>query len=64
MSESLFSRLFHYRESEKLSPRENYLTEMLAWMIDSLPQFGREYVNYLCGKCEPCLKFPPKHKLA
>lgn len=53
MSESLFSRLFHYRESEKLSPRENYLTEMLAWMIDSLPQFGREYVNYLCGKCEP-----------
>lgn len=51
MSESLFSRLFHYREREKLSPRENYLTEMLAWMIDSLPQFGHDYTVFLCEKC-------------
>lgn len=53
MNESIFSRLFCYRETQKMSPTENYLTEMLAWMIDSLPQFGREYVNYLCGKCKP-----------
>lgn len=52
MSESLFSRLFHYRESEKLSPRENYLTEMLAWMIGNLKQFGHDYVNFLMTKCE------------
>ena len=52
MSESIFSRLFHYREREKLSPRENYLTEMLAWMIDSLPQFGQDYVGFLCEKCK------------
>ena len=61
MSESLFSRLFHYRESEKLSPRENYLTEMLAWMIDSLPQFV-SLIKSL--RLITCLKFPPKHKLA
>lgn len=52
MSESLFSRLFHYRESEKLSPRENYLTEMLAWMIGNLKQFGHDYVEFLMTKCE------------
>ena len=52
MSESLFSRLFHYRESEKLTPRENYLTEMLAWMIGNLKQFGHDYVEFLMTKCE------------
>ena len=52
MSESLFSRLFHYRESEQLSPRETYLTEMLAWMIGNLKQFGHDYVEFLMTKCE------------
>lgn len=52
MSESLFSRLFHYRESEKLSPRENFLTEMFAWMIGNLKQFGHDYVEFLMTKCE------------
>lgn len=55
MGESIFSRLFHYRERENLSPRENYLTEMLAWMIDSLPQFGRDYIIFLCEKCNAYL---------
>lgn len=57
MSESLFSRLFHYRESEKLSPRENYLTEMLAWMIGNLKQFGHDYVKFLMTKCEDKTNF-------
>lgn len=52
MNESLFSRLFHYRESEKLSPRENFLTEMFAWMIGNLKQFGHDYVEFLMTKCE------------
>lgn len=47
MSESIFSRLFHYKQTSKISPQENYLTEMLAWMIDSLPQFGQDYVQFL-----------------
>ena len=54
MSESLFSRLFHYRESEKLSPRENYLTEMLAVNVSLIKSL----------RLITCLKFPPKHKLA
>lgn len=52
MNESIFSRLFRYRETQKMSPTENYLTEMLAWMIDSLPQFGRDYVQFLIDKCK------------
>ena len=34
-----------------MSPTENYLTEMLAWMIDNLPQFGHDYVQLLSAKC-------------
>ena len=47
MKESIFSRLFHYKETPNMKPEENYLTEMLSWMVDMLPQFGREYVQFL-----------------
>ena len=52
MSESIFSRLFIYRGREKMSPRENFLTEMFAWMIGNLKQFGHDYVEFLMTKCE------------
>ena len=52
MNESIFSRLFRYKQTEKMSPKENYLTEMLAWMIDSLSQFGQDYVLFLNSKCK------------
>ena len=57
MNESIFSRLFRYKQTEKLSPRENYLTEMLAWMIDSLSQFGQDYVLFLNSKCKEKIDF-------
>ena len=50
MEDSIFSRLFRYHTTEKRTPQEDYLTELLAWMIDSLPQFGRDYVIFLCNK--------------
>ena len=28
--------------------REDFLTEMLAWMVDTLPQFAKDYVQCLC----------------
>ena len=52
MNESIFSRLFRYKQTDKMSPSENYLTEMLAWMIDCLPQFGHDYVLFLNSKCK------------
>ena len=57
MNESIFSRLFRYKQTEKMSPKENYLTEMLAWIIDSLPQFGQDYVLFLNSKCKEKLNF-------
>lgn len=33
MKESLFSKLFSYRDSENVSPRENYLTEIFAYCL-------------------------------
>lgn len=57
MNESIFSRLFRYKQTEKMSPQENYLTEMLAWMIESLSQFGQDYVLFLNSKCKEKLNF-------
>lgn len=55
MNESLFNRLFHYKETSNIKPEENYLTELLAWMIDTLPKFGHDYVRFLCSKCQPAI---------
>ena len=52
MEESIFSRLFRYKQTEKMSPTENYLTEMFAWMINNLPKFGQDYVMFLNSKCD------------
>ena len=49
MNESLFSRLFHYSKTDNRTPQEDYLTELLAWMIDNLAQFGQDYVTFLCS---------------
>ena len=49
MNESLFSRLFHYSKTDNRTPQEDYLTELLAWMIDNLTQFGQDYVTFLCN---------------
>lgn len=49
MEDTIFSRLFRYHTTEKRTPQEDYLTELLAWMIDSLPQFGQDYVTFLCN---------------
>lgn len=53
MNESLFSRLFHYSKTDNRTPQEDYLTELLAWMIDNLAQFGQDYVSFLCSHSSP-----------
>ena len=50
MNESIFSRLFHYRQTEKMSPKENYLTEMLCWLINNCPTFAKDYLDFLVSK--------------
>lgn len=57
MEESIFSRLFRYKQTEKMSQTENYLTETLAWMINNLPKFGQEYVLFLISKHKEAIDF-------
>lgn len=47
MEETLYSRLFQYRERQHLRPEENYLTEILAWTIENIPSFAEEYIRFL-----------------
>ena len=47
MEESLYNRLFQYRERQHSRPEENYLTEILAWTIENIPSFGEEYIKFL-----------------
>ena len=47
MEESIFNRLFRYKATEKVSPEENYLTEMLCWLINNCPCFAQDYVKLL-----------------
>ena len=47
MEESIFNRLFRYKATEKVSPEENYLTEMLCWLINNCPCFAQDYVKIL-----------------
>ena len=51
MGESVFSRLFRYRATENLNPSENYLTELLCWMINNIPSFAEDYVRLLIDNC-------------
>ena len=48
MNRSLFNRLYKRSKTEN-EQREDFLTEMLAWMVDTLPQFGQDYVRLLSG---------------
>jgi len=55
MNNSIFSQLFHYRQTLKMSPTENYLTEILSWIINNCPSFAHDYVCFLTDK----LQFKP-----
>lgn len=50
MNESIFSRLFHYKATEKMKPMENYLTEMLSWLVDNISAFAYDYLSFLTEK--------------
>ncbi len=49
VSDNLFSRLFSYRQREKTSPIENFLSELLAYCIETDSKFYKDL-------CKQCLK--------
>ncbi len=50
MSESVFTKLFRYRGREKNSPEENYLTELVSWLINNVEPFATDYFTFLLEK--------------
>ena len=46
-NESIFSVLSNYSPQPMMNPRENYLTELFAWLINHIDLFGERYVSYL-----------------
>lgn len=50
MSKSIFSYLVSYTPTEGRKPREDYLTQMFAWILENVEGLADEYVNFLCEK--------------
>ena len=54
MRESVFSRLISYPPTRNLIPKENFLTELFAWLLENIKGYCKTYIDYLCkeGKIE------------
>ena len=50
MKESLFSYLVSYVPTDKRESKEDYLTQMFAWILKNVEGVAHEYVRYLCEK--------------
>lgn len=50
MKESLFSYLVSYVPTDKRESKEDYLTQMFAWILKNIEGIAHEYVRYLCEK--------------
>ena len=49
--ESIFSALSSYSPQPSMNPRENFLTELLAWIVNNVDAFGEKYVSFLLNTC-------------
>src|ERR1035437_1028350 len=47
MTESVFSKIFSYRERERISPLENYLTEIFAFCLERDFKFRKVFFSSL-----------------
>ena len=57
MKQSIFSFLTSYVPTEKRESKEDYLTQMFAWILINVEGYVNEYVKFLCGK-NPDIKCP------
>ncbi len=46
-TQSLFGYLKNYVPSEGRDPKEDYLTQMFAWILSNIDEVARIYVEYL-----------------
>lgn len=57
MKKSIFSFLTAYVPTDKRESREDYLTQMFAWMLINVDGYVNEYAKFLCDK-NPDIKYP------
>ena len=50
MKESLFSYLVSYVPTDKREAKEDYLTQIFAWILANVENAANIYVKYLCEK--------------
>ncbi len=62
MKQSIFSFLTSYVPTDKRESREDYLTQMFAWMLINIDGYVREYAEFLCGK-NPDIKCPDREDI-
>ena len=56
MSDSIFKSLVSYIPSDKRNPREDYLTQMFAWLLNNIPDYAVEYIRFLSSRMEPVIE--------
>ncbi len=62
-SKSLFGYLKNYLPSEGRDPKEDYLTQMFAWLLENVPEVASTYVCYLYTKMGETCKNLEKEKI-
>ena len=50
MSESIFSYLKSYTPSVGRDPKEDYLKQLFAWILEFIPGMGKVDLEYICSK--------------
>ena len=50
MKQSLFSYLTSYVPTDKREAKEDYLTQMFAWILENVNGFAWQYVKFLSEK--------------
>ena len=52
MEKSIFSYLISYVPTDKRESKEDYLTQMFAWILTNVTGFADAYIEFLASKNE------------
>ena len=47
MNKSIFSSIISYTPTPYVDPRENFLTELFAWILNNVPGYAHEYISLI-----------------
>lgn len=58
MKNKLLSRIFSYRPRENHNPKENFVTEVLAYSLNQDPKFNQAFLGLIQNKLKNALSIP------